>query len=413
MLRKLLDDARAAGAERIQVETNHDAGEAWIRAGFDGDGPCARGAARARWRATLGTEAAGAVVRGACTCRPTTSKPSCAPCVRWCRRLPGGSQGSVVLPPRDGWTSAYDELCDREPEMLRRLAKELSDRMGALVLALGVEEGAVVRYIALERGRVVDEYLSVPEFYGPLPPGEVIGAGREPPLDGAADGADPGGDSPGRADRRESGRASARGGAARPARRRPARRRRRARVRARAAQRRPRRVVLPTRANGVTRARSRPRSRPCGRRSRRRGRRPRRGSPGHLRTAPRSALGTGRSPAAASSSARSHRPSSSRTVSPSTRKRGRSRAACGSSPSSTSARHELEVRLGLDEAAHDAEGAEEVSVAEQHPGDDRVVRPPARLHRAADGEAGAPVLEIDARARAQRPLSRSRRRGSG
>ena len=96
----------------------------------------------------------------------------------------------MVLPPRDGWTSAYDELTDREPEMLRRLAREISDRMGAFVLVMGVEEGRVVRYVALERGRVVDEYLSVPEYYGPLPPGEVIALGANPRLMARLTGAD-------------------------------------------------------------------------------------------------------------------------------------------------------------------------------------------------------------------------------
>ena len=105
-------------------------------------------------------------------------------------RLPGGSKGSVVVAPRDGWTTVYDELTDREPELLRRLARELSDRMGAFVLAIGAEEGAVVRYVALERGRVVDEYLSVPEFYGPLPPGEVIALGANPRLMARLTGAD-------------------------------------------------------------------------------------------------------------------------------------------------------------------------------------------------------------------------------
>ena len=66
--------------------------------------------------------------------------------------------------------------------MLRRLARELSDRMGSFVIVMGVEEGRVVRYVALERGRAVDEYLSVPEYYGPLPPGEVIALGANPRL---------------------------------------------------------------------------------------------------------------------------------------------------------------------------------------------------------------------------------------
>jgi ribosomal protein S18 acetylase RimI-like enzyme len=106
-------------------------------------------------------------------------------------RLPGGSRGSAVAPPRNGWTAVYDELCDREPAMLRRLALELSDRMGAVVLAIGLEEGAVVRYILFERGRVVDEYASLPEYQGPLPPGDVIALGANPTVVHRLTGADP------------------------------------------------------------------------------------------------------------------------------------------------------------------------------------------------------------------------------
>ena len=126
------------------------------------------------------------------TCRPTTSTRSSRAVRQFVPRLPGGSQGSVVLAARArAGRPVYDELCDREPEMLRRLARELSDRRGAFVLALGVEEGKVVRYVALERGRVVDEYLSVPEYYGPLPPGEVIALGANPRLMARLTGADP------------------------------------------------------------------------------------------------------------------------------------------------------------------------------------------------------------------------------
>ncbi len=67
-------------------------------------------------------------------------------------RMPGGSKGSVVAPPRNGWIGVYDELTDRNPEMLRRLAREISDRMGAVVLLLGVEEGQVVRFVLSSAG---------------------------------------------------------------------------------------------------------------------------------------------------------------------------------------------------------------------------------------------------------------------
>src|SRR5262249_10347979 len=59
-------------------------------------------------------------------------------------------------------------------------------------------------------------------------------------------------------------------------------------------------------------------------------------------------------------------------------------------------RHELHVRLRLDEAAHDAERPEQVAVPEQHGRDDRVERPAARFDGPGDGEAGAAVLKDDA-----------------
>jgi ribosomal protein S18 acetylase RimI-like enzyme len=105
-------------------------------------------------------------------------------------RLPGGSRGSVVSPPRNGWVAVYDDVCDRNPEMLRRLARELSDRIGAVGLLLGLERDELVRMILFERGRIVDEYLSVPEFYGPLPPGDVIGLAANPTVVSRLTGAD-------------------------------------------------------------------------------------------------------------------------------------------------------------------------------------------------------------------------------
>jgi hypothetical protein len=188
VVRTLIEEARAAGAETIEIETTHEDGDAWIRAGFTETSRVLQapiGALEehlgARKEPSFGsihvqTDDVDAVVRAVRQFVP---------------RLPGGSQGSVVLPPSDGWTSAYDELTDREPEMLRRLGREISDRMGAFVIVMGLEEGKVVRYVALERGRVVDEYLSVPEHYGPLPPGEVIALGANPRLMARLTGADP------------------------------------------------------------------------------------------------------------------------------------------------------------------------------------------------------------------------------
>jgi ribosomal protein S18 acetylase RimI-like enzyme len=106
-------------------------------------------------------------------------------------RLPGHSEGTVVTPPRNGWIAVYDGAADRDPELLRRLARELSDRMGAVTLSIGVERGQVVHYLLFERGRMVDEYLSVPEHYGPLPPGDAVALGANPTVVARLTGADP------------------------------------------------------------------------------------------------------------------------------------------------------------------------------------------------------------------------------
>jgi GNAT superfamily N-acetyltransferase len=106
-------------------------------------------------------------------------------------RLPGRSRGSTVTPPRNGWITVYDDACDRDPALLRRLATELSDRSGAVVIAIGVEHDEVTRFVLLEAGRVVDEYLSVPEHYGPLPPGDAIALAANPRVVARLTGADP------------------------------------------------------------------------------------------------------------------------------------------------------------------------------------------------------------------------------
>jgi ribosomal protein S18 acetylase RimI-like enzyme len=103
----------------------------------------------------------------------------------------GRSARTEVRPPWNGWTRIDDELCSRDPKLLRRLAQELSYRTGGVVLAIGVEAGAVVRYSLFDRGAVADEYASVPEHLGSLPPGDVIALSANPTVVHRLTGADP------------------------------------------------------------------------------------------------------------------------------------------------------------------------------------------------------------------------------
>jgi hypothetical protein len=108
--------------------------------------------------------------------------------VRWVPRVVRSSS-SVVAPPRNGWIGVYDDAAAAQPEQLRRLASELSYVMGGVVIALATERDAVVRLIAYDRGRVADEYLSIPEYYGALPPGDAIALRANPTLLGRLTGA--------------------------------------------------------------------------------------------------------------------------------------------------------------------------------------------------------------------------------
>jgi hypothetical protein len=188
LLRALIEEARATGRDTVRVEVDAEAASAWARAGFAEEARIleaavesievrlAGGSGRSFGSVHVQTDDLDAVVRAVRQFVP---------------RLPGSSKGSVVMPPRNGWTAVYDELCDREPEMLRRLARELSDRMGAVVVLLGVEDEQVVRFVLFERGRLMDEYLSVPEYHGELPPGDVISLEANPTVVARLTGADP------------------------------------------------------------------------------------------------------------------------------------------------------------------------------------------------------------------------------
>jgi ribosomal-protein-alanine N-acetyltransferase len=103
----------------------------------------------------------------------------------------GRSGGTTVSSARNGWIAVYDELCDGDRAAQRRFAAELSERLGAAVVALALEEGAVVRFLLFERGRMVDEYLSVPSYYGPLPRVDELALAANPTLVARLTGANP------------------------------------------------------------------------------------------------------------------------------------------------------------------------------------------------------------------------------
>jgi len=89
----------------------------------------------------------------------------------------------------ESWIRVADAVFDRDREAHVRFARELSDRLGAVTVALALE-GEVVRFRLYERGRMVDEYLSVPTYYGELPKGDELALAANPTLVSRLTGAD-------------------------------------------------------------------------------------------------------------------------------------------------------------------------------------------------------------------------------
>ncbi|HEY2353627.1 MAG TPA: GNAT family N-acetyltransferase [Gaiellaceae bacterium] len=90
-----------------------------------------------------------------------------------------------LLADGNGWTRVA-----AESDELRNLARELSFMNGVSV-ALSLEDGTVVRYVLFDNGSMVDEYLSVPEYFGEIPPGDVYALGSNPTVVARLTNADP------------------------------------------------------------------------------------------------------------------------------------------------------------------------------------------------------------------------------
>ncbi len=190
LLAEFAERARAKGAEHmtLDVDTTNEAGRAeWQRLGFT------------EWAHRLSApldeveRRLGAVGEGesyASISVQTDDAGAVEAAVG--KHLPrlGGTGGSVAEP-RNGWTAVRAELIDRDRRARERLASELSNASAAVVCTLAVEDGRVVRYVLYERGSVVDEYQSVPEYYGPVPPGDVVALGANATVVARLTGAEP------------------------------------------------------------------------------------------------------------------------------------------------------------------------------------------------------------------------------
>jgi ribosomal protein S18 acetylase RimI-like enzyme len=185
LLRECAADAQARGAEHLSLEVlvaNESAVAVWRRLGFEDTwlGLTTRLAAldrrldepeRGEARATTHVQADDLVSVERAT-------------AQFIPRLE-----AVDVQANGSWIRVADPVLDRDRQAHGRFARELSDRLGAVTVALALE-GEVVRFRLYERGRMVDEYLSVPTYYGELPKGDELALAANPTLVARLTGAD-------------------------------------------------------------------------------------------------------------------------------------------------------------------------------------------------------------------------------
>ena len=101
------------------------------------------------------------------------------------------SRETVVSAARNGWIAVYDENAERDPDKLRALGRELSSASAHVTITLGVEYARIVHLVAMERGRLMDEYVSVPSLRN-VAPGDAIALRANPTVLSRLTGANPG-----------------------------------------------------------------------------------------------------------------------------------------------------------------------------------------------------------------------------
>jgi ribosomal protein S18 acetylase RimI-like enzyme len=187
LLAEIVDAAQAAGGTQVSLcvlETNTVAREVWARLGFT---PVAR--ILDQPLAALSARLAGSPDGPSRASTHVQSDDRLSVDRTLAHFLPHLAAPDV-RGAGEGWIRIGDPLLDGDRTAQSKLAQELSDRLGAVVVALALEHGAVVRFKLYERGRMVDEYLSVPTFYGPIPKGDELALEANPTLVARLTGAD-------------------------------------------------------------------------------------------------------------------------------------------------------------------------------------------------------------------------------
>lgn len=88
-----------------------------------------------------------------------------------CAKALASSIGSRALmtDPKRGWITVYDEESESQGDkVLRGLAKTLSAKLKTVVISIFVHDSDIFHYLVYEKGELVDQFDSKPDYFGPL-----------------------------------------------------------------------------------------------------------------------------------------------------------------------------------------------------------------------------------------------------
>ncbi len=76
---------------------------------------------------------------------------------------------SLVTDSKNGWITVYDEESESQDiNILRRLAKRLSEELKTVAIGILVHDSDIFQYLIYEKGELVDQFDSKPDYFGPV-----------------------------------------------------------------------------------------------------------------------------------------------------------------------------------------------------------------------------------------------------
>lgn len=87
-------------------------------------------------------------------------------------QLPGAY--GYITQPKQGWVSVYESRCsDQDGEWIAQVTQQISKQIKGVAVAYLIHDGDFLEYWLCDRGKLIDRYNSVPDYFGDRPSAEL------------------------------------------------------------------------------------------------------------------------------------------------------------------------------------------------------------------------------------------------